>query len=284
VIDVVAEEAGASQQVVRFRPGSGGSALIQVTRNQGQLGLLRVGRSNGPADPHRATQALETLEPFGLRQIPRLLGRGTAAGASWSTETSLPGRRPTRISRSVAAEVVALCTALPRSGDPSTAHEQDLASISETFPRWATVLSHVAHEIRQVAQAVPSVLRHGDLWAGNVLAQRGRLTGLVDWDAWHPAALPGVDVLHLVATGEEIGARRSLGEVWLGQPWTGELFHSLTTEYWAALRIVPNEGFLRTLGLAWWASSVAASIRRIPRLARESRWVGANVDLVLGAL
>jgi hypothetical protein len=50
------------------------------------------------------------------------------------------------------------------------------------------------------------------------------------------------------------------------------------------MRLVPNERFLHALGIAWWAAYVAASIRRLPHLGEDARWVDANVDRVLEAL
>jgi aminoglycoside phosphotransferase (APT) family kinase protein len=139
-------------------------------------------------------------------------------------------------------------------------------------------------EIGEVAGAVPSVLRHGDLWAGNLLIRRGRLTGIVDWDAWHPSALPGLDLLHLMATREERRARAGLGHVWLKQPWMSGRFRSVTVDYWGSMRIVPNDRFLHVLGLAWWASYVAATIHRLPHLADDVRWAESNVERVLEAV
>jgi phosphotransferase family enzyme len=281
VIDDVAGQAGAIDPVTSLMPGSGGSLLIRMRDASGARVLLRVGRGGTPGDPHPGASALAALHHLRVEQIPRALGRGATAGATWSTESLLPGRRPARVADALALEIARLCSALPRSDQPPTAHAQDLRSVTAAFPRWTALLARIDDEIGEVARAVPSVLRHGDLWAGNVLVRRGRLTGIVDWDAWHPSALPGVDLLHLMATGEELRARAGLGHVWRQQPWMGERFRSLTVDYWGSMRIVPNERFLHVLGLAWWASYVAASIYRLPHLAEDARWAESNVERVL---
>lgn len=283
VLDAVAEQAGAGRRVRRFVPGSGGSALVRVPGGA-HPSLLRATRSGHPGDPRRAAEALRTLGSLGMRQVPRLLGTGVAAGASWSTESVLPGRRPVRVSRPAAQEIVEICSAFPRSDQPASAHREDFREVAERFPRWARLLSEVRADVDDVALAVPSVARHGDLWAGNVLARRGRLTGIVDWDAWHPAALPGTDLLHLLATEEQARTRRPLGEVWTKEPWRGQEFRSLTSLYWTSMRLVPNDRFLGAVGLAWWACYVAASMRRLPRLAQDDEWIEPNVDRVLEAL
>lgn len=283
IIDAVAEAARCPTPVGRLSPGSGGSALVRTQSTGGDL-VLRTARSGHPADPGTAAAALAALEPLGLEQVPRLLGQGEVAGASWTTESSLPGRRPARVSAAMASDVAGLCSALPSTDSPATAHEEDLRSLAGRFPRWAQVLSQLAEDVNDVARAVPSLARHGDLWAGNLLVRRGRLTGLVDWDAWHPSALPGTDLLHLVATDEGFRGRRGLGETWLHKPWTGDAYRTATTEYWTSLRIAPNARLLDAVGVAWWAGHVAATLHRLPRLAEDGRWVASNVDQVLEAL
>jgi hypothetical protein len=283
VIDAVAEAADGAQ-VKQLMPGSGGSAVVRLRRVADGEVVLRAARSGDPVDPDRAATALETLEPLGLREVPRLVKRGEVAGASWSTESVLPGRRPIRISAALTQPIAQLIAGFPRSEQPATAHEQDVRSVADRFPHRAKLMSQVTEEMSDVARAVPSILRHGDLWAGNLLARRGRLTGIVDWDAWHPSALPGVDLLHLVATAEGLRTKRGLGHTWLRQPWESEDYRSVTSDYWKISRIVPNARFLRAVGMAWWAGHVAASIRRLPRLAEDERWVASNVEEVLQAL
>jgi hypothetical protein len=284
IIDDVAGQAGAIDPVTGLVAGSGGSAMVRLRGAAGERLLLRAGRDGTQADPGRGAEALAALQHLGVEQIPQPLGRGATAGAAWSAESMLPGRRPARVADEVAADIARLCSALPRSDQPPTAHAQDLRSITAVFPRWTAVLSRMGDEIGEVARAVPSVLRHGDLWAGNLLVRRGRLSGIVDWDAWHPSALPGLDLLHLMATREELRARGGLGHVWRKRPWMGKRFRSVTVDYWGSMRIVPNERFLHVLGLAWWASYVSASIHRLLHLADDVRWVESNVERVLEAV
>lgn len=284
VLDEVAEAAHGVAPIGRFDAGSGGSILARMGGGAGGEFVLRAGRTGDPADPHNAADALAALESLGLSPIPRLLARGEVAGASWTTESVVPGRRPAGVSAAVALDVARLCSALPRSEEPAAAHRQDLQAIADRFARWSAALSHLMDEVDGVAQAVPSVARHGDLWAGNLLVRRRRLAGVVDWDAWNPSALPGTDLLHLVAMGEALRTQMGLGQAWLGQPWTEENYRAITSEYWTSLRIAPNPRFLNAVGVAWWAGQVAASLRRLPFLAQDDRWVASNVDRVLEAV
>jgi Phosphotransferase enzyme family len=246
--------------------------------------VLRAARADDPADPRRAAEALEELAPLRSRLIPRLLGQGHAAGASWSTESVLPGHRPARLSPAVKRELGDLFASMPRAELPASAHTRDLASLADRFPRWATLLSEVAEELDRVASAVPSVIRHGDLWAGNILVRRGRLSGIIDWDAWHPSALPGIDLLHLVATDKAMRRKWGVGQTWLGRPWESAEYGSTAAEYWRRTRIVPNPRLLSAVGMAWWAAHVEATTRRKPRLVDNERWVRDNVDRVLETL
>lgn len=48
-------------------------------------------------------------------------------------------------------------------------------------PLWDTVVSTIAPLAERV-RANPPTLIHGDFWFGNTLWERGRVTGIVDWD------------------------------------------------------------------------------------------------------
>ena len=281
VIDEVAEAAGGSSPVTRFAAGSGGSAVIRTHPGIRGVAIVRAARSGDPVDPRWAGEALATLERNKLRGVPRLLGQGEVAGASWTSESVLAGRRPARLLTGVAHEVAEACAAFPRSERPADAHDQDLHVVADTFPRWSSILADLANEVNEVARAVPSAMRHGDMWTGNLLVRGRHLAGIVDWDAWHPSALPGTDLLHLVAMDQGLRAGRGLGETWLRSPWTTDVFRAATADYWAATRIAPNERLLSAVGIAWWAGQVAASVRRLPLLAEDDRWAHSNVDQVL---
>jgi hypothetical protein len=126
-------------------------------------------------------------------------------------------------------------------------------------------------------------MRHGDLWKGNLLVERGILSGVVDWDAWHPAAVPGTDLLHLVAMEEMVGRGRSLGEVWLERPWTRPAFRAATARYWRELGITLDPEILEAVGWGWWANQVAWGLVRLPELADDEQWLDRNVHVVMNA-
>lgn len=282
VVDAVLEDAGC-ELASGWRPGSGGSLLARVRRADGARGVLRVGRPGAPSDPARGAGALVRLGGLEQAAIPSVLARGTSAGASWSVESLLPGRRPGRLTRPLAEACVGLCAALPISDQPPAAHREDLATLATAFPSFARRFDGVRARIDEATDFGPSVLRHGDLWPGNLLVRRGRLTGVLDWDAWHPRGVPGADLLHLVAADLASRNRADLGTVWRHRPWEGEAFRGLSARLWSRLRLRPDPAYLTAIGWAWWAAHAAASISRLPRLAADRRWLEGNVHRVLEA-
>jgi hypothetical protein len=246
--------------------------------------VLRVGEAGGPADPRRGIAALELLARLRLPVVPSPAGHGRVADAAWSAESALPGRRPRQAGRALASQVVDLCLRLPIGEEPPSAFPADLDAIGARLPFARGSLGRLCAVVGPVLAPLPSVLRHGDLWAGNLLVERGVLCGLVDWDAWHPAAVPGTDLLHLLAMQEAVRSGRSLGEVWLGRPWESAAFRELTARYWRVLGVRPDRDVREAVGVAWWANQVAFSLVRLPALATDEQWIARNVRLVLQEL
>jgi hypothetical protein len=120
------------------------------------------------------------------------------------------------------------------------------------------------------------------MWAGNLLVNRGRLTGIVDWDAAHSCGVPGADLVHLVATDMRRRRRLPLGRAVLELPWRASTFTAATAEYWWALDIAPHRALLDLAGIAWWASEIHHTLVRFPQRRTDERWVAENVAAVLG--
>jgi hypothetical protein len=283
VLDAAATAAAAHGAVRSVQPGTGGSLLARISTRDGQSLILRVGEPGGPGDPLPAAAALERLAPFRLAAVPRPAGHGRVGEVAWSAESALPGKRPRRAVPGLASQVVELCLDLPRSPGPPAAVGEDLEAIGAHLPELRGRISCVGAALGSTVRSLPSVMRHGDLWAGNLLIERGGLTGVVDWDGWHPAAVPGADLLHLIAMQGVVTSRRSLGEVWLERPWEWATFTQITDLYWRALGVVADREVRQAVGWAWWANQVRCSLARLPHLAQDDRWVSRNVRLVLAA-
>lgn len=253
VIDMMAEAAGG--RIESWRPASGGTVLARI----GKGALLRAGSRGNEA------AALEAMDhPL----VPRLL----ASGAGWTAETLFPGSRPARVKPQVWAACVELCAGFPRTAAPE-APRADLDAISNVGEQPGRALDALDN--------LPGIARHGDLWRPNLLTKGATLTGVVDWDAWHPAGAPGTDLLNLYAA-ERHGP--GLGAAWRAKPWRSEDFASATVRYWEALGLRPTANELDAIAVAWWAGQVAASLRRLPHLAEDEAWLDENVRSVVRSL
>ena len=276
VIDLVAREAGAPPgQPIRLRPSVDGSALSRVESLDRRSLALRVAALGGRRDPGRNAEALVALERADVRSTPRLDGRGVTAGASWTTETWLPGRLTTKLGAGLVRDVIAFCATLPQH-DESTALRDRVLNLGERFPRWAALAMQLAE--RTVTSQ--GILQHGDFWIGNLLVDHGRLSGVVDWDTWHPAGVPGVDLLQLVAMDRRSRSREDIGDLWCGGLWRSAEFVSAAQPYWRALGITVTDEFLEMLGLDWWSGQV---FKRQSQALRPD-WVEANIDRVLESI
>ncbi len=284
IIDAASRMAAGSETVQAFKPGSGGSALTRLRLAGGRQGILRVAPTGGQGDPSHAADALERLAGDATGLVPRLMARGITAGASWSLESELRGRRPERLTAAIALGVACFCAALPRVAAPPSAHHDDLQRIAATYPRHEPLLRRIARSLDSRLRSLPAVVRHGDLWTGNLLTIRSTLTGVVDWDGWHPCATPGVDLLQLLSMDEAIRSHRYVGELWLQRPWDSRAFAQVSDEYWRRLELRPQPPTLEAVGIAWWAGQVAHSLSRDPTLGRDRPWTEAHLDRVLGAM
>jgi hypothetical protein len=280
-VDVAAAAAGGQPPVRDLSVGAGGSLLARIAAKDGGQLILRVGDAGHCAN--RGMAALEHLARLGLPNVPLPAGRGRVGYAAWSAERALPGRRPRRAGRRLLAHAVDLCLRLPRRLASPTALADDFQAIGARLPALRAQLAQRYTKLRAPVSSLPAVMRHGDLWAGNLLVERGLLSGVVDWDAWHPAAVPGTDLLHLLAMEEVVGRGRSLGEVWLERPWNRPAFRDVTARYWRQLGITLDQEILEAVGWGWWANQVAWGLARLPELANDEQWLDRNVHVVMNA-
>jgi phosphotransferase family enzyme len=284
ILDAVAQVAGAEHLDRTVHAGAGGTLLVCARMASGARGLLRVARAGTSGDPAAQADTLERLANAGVPLAPRPLGRGVVAGASWTAEELLPGRRPRRLTRDLVHQAARACGRLPMSDGVPTAPVDDLLGAAAVLPRYAADLRRLADRLRSRLDGIPAVQRHGDLWAGNLLVDRGRLTGMVDWDAAHSCGAPGADLAQLVATDVRRRRRLPLGRAVLELPWRASTFTASTAVYWRALDIAPRTALLDIAGLAWWASEIHHTLVRFPQRRIDERWVAENVAAVLEGL
>jgi aminoglycoside phosphotransferase (APT) family kinase protein len=128
---------------------------------------------------------------------------------------------------------------------------------------------------------VPAVVRHGDLWTGNLLAEGESLTGVIDWDAWHSDGVPGGDLMYLGVMDRARRTGRSSGQVWSDRPWRLPILRQAFIEYWSRLSLAPGEDRLEAAAVAGWAAQIASTLSRTPDLASTPRWFLRNVEPML---
>jgi hypothetical protein len=259
---------------------TGGGLMATTVSTAGAPVVLRVAEADGPSDPRGSIEVLRMLAP--VAGVPRLLGHGEVDALAWTVEERLPGRPVRRLTPSLLSQVVCLLADLPRHEGPPDRLEGQLAVLSELLPDKRTTLAAVATRARAGLEALPAALTHGDLWTGNLLAQRGTLSGIVDWDGATTAGTPGVDLLHLLVTARRQRERLDLGAIWSRRPWEWVPFTGgAATRYWQAVGGTPDGEQRQAIGLAWWFAHVAGTLSRIPHRADDAAWVRRNVTAVL---
>lgn len=283
VIDLCAAAAGAAGPVRDIQPVSAGAVIARAVARPQTKAVLRATHRDGPGDPLRAAVALERLRQKEWPFVPRSLSYGRLGDSVWAFETELPGRRPRRLTGSLMLEVREFCGGLPPGEDSATVGP-DIEIMAAAFPNWGHRLRRIADWSTHLLATAPSVMSHGDLWSGNLLAARGRLSGVIDWDSWRASGVPGTDLLHLYGTDRAVRSGIQLGAVWVDRPWRSPTFASWTKPYWRSLGIRPDTDFLDAVGVAWWASRVAYRLTVRPSLAEEQSWVTGTIQRVLDAV
>lgn len=281
VIDAVGEAAG-SVRPVRLRPSGDGSALARLRLADGPEVELRVARAGHPKDPERGRAALEALEAAGIEMVPRLVDAGQTAGATWTTESILPGGHAARLTPGLLEDLTELSARLPASSSGPTAIDDQLAAVSAVFPWHGPALRAVATAAGGWAVGRPGVLLHGDLWLNNLLVRDGRLSGLFDWDTWHPSGVAGTDLLNLLADEERRQSRRDVGPLLIADFWRSPKVIEGLAPYMRTRGLpFPDAAGLAAIAVGWWASRVAAALDRGGRPTTDPVWVRQNVDDVL---
>ena len=282
-IDLCARAAGTEERIASIRPVTAGGAMATITV-EGAPRLLKVSREGGPGDPLRAGEALERLAAAGVTLAPTPYGRGRIAGAVWNTESIVSGRRPPRVSPEIQEEARAFAEQLPLRNGPPATPPRDLDVIARAFPWASATVESVTRWLAEAFEDLPAVMCHGDFWSGNVLAEGASLRGVIDWDAWQEAGVPGTDLLHFLATERGVEQRRQLGEIWRTRPWASEEFRTWSAPYWGRLGIRADEDLLEAVGAAWWAGRVAYRLGVRPELATESAWLERTIEPVIETL
>lgn len=255
----------------------------------GNPAVLRVGMVGTPADPQSAIVGLGQLA--GVPLVPQLLGHGLIGRWRWSVERRMPGSRPGRLDDSFLGQahrwlrLLAAQTPAPAPAAAWAALHDDAAMLARVAPGVSEPLASLVDEMGKRGTLMPAPA-HGDFWSGNLLVGAGRsLTGVVDWDGFRHAGIGGTDLVQLVCADERIKRRQSLGSVACREPWqTAPLRDLLLAPTRPPIRVAAQRRHLRDVGTAWLLTVTAASLRRLPELSSNLRWLDDNVVIPLRRL
>lgn len=282
-LETVAREAGVTLEWTSFAPGSDRAATAR-----GHLGdqpvIVRAGPAGTPSDPGGAADALTALEAAGIGRVPRVVARGTIEAITYVCESILAGRRPRRIDEPLMTQVSTFLAALPRGNDAMQGLADDFTVLATLLPSARADFERLENHLRATMASVPSVMTHGDLWAGNVFVINGQLVGIIDWDGARTNGIPGTDLLHLTVSQRRQKAGGDIGAVWLEHPWRTNEFLTSTAAYWRSFELNPYTKLLDAVGAAWWASWLRQSLERHERRLNDKHWIATNIEAVLGDL
>jgi Phosphotransferase enzyme family len=283
ILDEVVRKSGIEPEEGTFAPGSDRAATLLGRTNEGQRVVLRIGPSKGPSSPAAASTALDRLQVVGIDRVPRILDRGLVGEVAYAVESFVPGSRPRRIDDDLLRAVSSFLAELPRGDGPPTAPGEDLTELEQLVPSAAPGLARLREKVEPLLQALPSVMTHGDLWAGNVFVAGGSLSGVIDWDGAHPAGVPGTDLLHLVVSRQRRRNDGDMGAAWQSRPWRSQHWADMSAPYWRAFDLRVEDVPLDGVAVAWWAGWLRRAIERHDHRLEDARWMDANMNAVLSA-
>jgi aminoglycoside phosphotransferase (APT) family kinase protein len=285
VIDAVALAAGASSISRGLRPSGDGSALARLDLDASTQVELRVAKVGHTKDPARGRAALLALAAADVALVPKPLAGGITAGAAWATESVVAGRHVDALTPALLDQIVRFLAALPAGPADRRAVDDQLAEVAAVFPEHAAAFERTAAAAARWGASLPAVLVHGDMWLNNVFVTDGQLSGVFDWDTWHPAGLPGTDLLNLLAAEARTRQRRDIGELLADDYWRSAGVVDPLRAYMRARDMpVPDATTLAAIAIGWWASRIAGSLHRAHRAIDDPAWVSRNIDVALERL
>ena len=258
------------------RPSRGSSS---TTARSPSCGSAAVGHTK---DPARGREALLALAEADVPLVPKPLRGGTTAGAAWATESVLTGEHVQQLTPDLLDQITRFLAALPAGPPGRRAVDDQLAEVADVFPEHGAALRSVAAAGARWGTSLPPVLIHGDLWLNNVFVEDGRLSGVFDWDTWHPAGLPGTDMLTLLAAETRTQQGRDIGPLFVDEYWRSAEVIDAFRPYFAARSLpFPDTAGLAAIAVGWWASRISGSLHRARRVVDDPAWTRTNITDVL---
>ena len=257
-------------------------------------GILRVAVGGAARTQiHDQVAALEALWAANAPavvadRIPWVRGSGTVGLADWSLERRLSGRRPPRdLGDELLEECFAFLVGLRQQSTPNGRAFVELAAgpSSVARPETKETLRALADELELTLAGLDRGFAHGDFFAGNLLADNGRLTAVLDWDAGGPGRVPGIDLLHLQLTRTPYGGDDDWGRAVVERllPAARSGGDELLRRYCDELGIEPRPRVLEALVFAYWLEYAAYQLRAHLDRRSQPEWIEGNIELVARA-
>jgi aminoglycoside phosphotransferase (APT) family kinase protein len=209
----------------------------------------------------------------------------------WSLEERLPGSTaPSALPPELLEESIDFLVTLGRQGDnstPTSSSAADADVIARTrVGGQAEALRQLGSRVETLLAAVPRVFAHGDFWSRNLLVERGRLSGVVDWDHGGPGRLPFLDLFQLQLNMIRAGTHQFLGPALVDHllPWAQSGGDEYSRAYASRIGFEVGTRELETLVLAFWLDRVGHEISSFADRVERPVWMHQNVDIVLDAI
>ena len=225
-----------------------------------------------------------TLPEIVGRRVPWPIASGTSGLAEWTLEPVFPGAAP---SGPLPGECIDFLVALHSlGGEPAASLRAAAEVVAQASPAAAEPVMEIGERLEADLGAVPRGFGHGDFFAGNLLVEGGRLTGVIDWDSAGPGRLPLLDVLQVVMTARFRPAAREWGPAVVGElmPWARRSGDALARDYCARVGLEPDPRVLERLVAAYWLDRAASQLATHAEHWEDREWIAANVEFVARSL
>ena len=258
----------------------------------GEREVMRVSVGAARAQLHHQRRALEKLHaaepPDSVAAfVPWPVAEGTVGAADWSLERRLSGKEASpRLGESLVGECQDFLVGLHR----SLWRDEPDGSLAQAADVVASVCDHdQAEAVRSLAERLegrladlPRGFGHGDFWSGNLLTEKGRLVGVVDWMAATADRLPLCDLIHLRLSARRWAKNEPLGGLVVEEvlPWARAGADERTRSYCGRLGFEPSPERLEALVIAYWLDRVGHELETYSDR-RDPEWLRSNVEPVL---
>jgi aminoglycoside phosphotransferase (APT) family kinase protein len=260
---------------------------LVVVAADGVLLRVAIGRSVMQMDNAAAALSLlcaRDLPEVVTERVPWPLGRGREGLADWSLERLLPGTRASReVPEPLFTDCLDFLVELGRvhTGDAARSFGELADTVARVLPaEGGAAVREVAAVLERELGTADRCFAHGDFFAGNLLTEEGRLTGVVDWDSAGAGRLPLLDLLHLLVTrtgpfaDDEWG--RAVQEHLLPLARAGG--DDAVRRYCSEVGLPAEPALLEAFVWAYWLDYAAYQLRTHLVRRSQPRWVERNLE------